>query len=233
MKLGAKTILLVCGAMGLAGAQGCVSDRPARNGVFNENQYIRKAWLIRPGDVGADGMAQPDNGWMLKSTITDVSSPNSLGGDMFGIFAGVHNQADQVRFVATSDKLQMISMREMSPNVSVGRADSVVNAWPVTNVDLKYRVNLDGETTNFYEENQELDWQVRQWVKVQVRQERLQRPRPARTVPDERHRSTKCADIGGRVGDPGGRQLRRRQRGRRRHQQRLHGVHRQQVTASR
>ena len=28
-------------------------------------------------------------------------------------------------------------------------------------------VNLDGEKTNFYEENQELDWQVRQWVKLQ------------------------------------------------------------------
>ena len=42
----------------------------------------------------------------------------------------------------------------------------MVNAWPATNVDLKYRVNLDGEKTNFYEENQELDWQVRQWVKL-------------------------------------------------------------------
>src|SRR5208283_2140962 len=47
------------------------------------------------------------------------------------------------------------------------RTPSVLNAWPITNVDLKYRVNLDGEKTNFYEENQELDWQVRQWVKLQ------------------------------------------------------------------
>src|SRR5262249_43820015 len=35
-----------------------------------------------------------------------------------------------------------------------------------TNVDLKYRINLDGEKTNFYEENQELPWDVRQWVKI-------------------------------------------------------------------
>ena len=41
-----------------------------------------------------------------------------------------------------------------------------MNAWPSTSVDLKYRVNLDGETTNFYEENQENDWQVRQWIKI-------------------------------------------------------------------
>ena len=41
-----------------------------------------------------------------------------------------------------------------------------VNAWPVTNVDLKYEINLDGEITNFFEENQEADWQQRQWVKV-------------------------------------------------------------------
>jgi hypothetical protein len=41
-----------------------------------------------------------------------------------------------------------------------------MNAWPAVNVDLKYQVNLDGEKTNFYSENQELDWQVRQWVKL-------------------------------------------------------------------
>ena len=61
-------------------------------------------------------------------------------------------------------------MRELSDSQDINEQDtrtaSVVNAWPITNVDLKYRVNLDGEKTNFYEENQELDWQVRQWVKV-------------------------------------------------------------------
>src|SRR5438034_221730 len=34
------------------------------------------------------------------------------------------------------------------------------------NVYLKYRINLDGEATNFYEENQELSWEQRQWVKL-------------------------------------------------------------------
>ncbi len=60
----------------------------------------------------------------------------------------------------------MLNMREIAQVASPARIPEVVNAWPVTNVDLKYRVNLDGEKTNFYEENQELDWQVRQWVKI-------------------------------------------------------------------
>ena len=77
-----------------------------------------------------------------------------------------------VRFVITTDKLQIVNMREISRSDTARRrrraraTPEVVNAWPITNVDLKYRVNLDGEKTNFYEENQELDWQVRQWVKV-------------------------------------------------------------------
>ena len=50
---------------------------------------------------------------------------------------------------------------------STGVTDAVINAWSATNVDLKYQVNLDGEKTNQYQENQELDWQVRQWVKLQ------------------------------------------------------------------
>ena len=28
-------------------SSGCVADRPSRNGVFNENQYLRKDFLIQ------------------------------------------------------------------------------------------------------------------------------------------------------------------------------------------
>jgi hypothetical protein len=77
-----------------------------------------------------------------------------------------------VRFVITNDKLQMVNLREISHSQEVKaqgtRAFEVTSAWPVSHVDLKYRINLDGEKTNFYEENQELDWQLRQWVKVQL-----------------------------------------------------------------
>ena len=75
-----------------------------------------------------------------------------------------------VRWVVTSDKLQVVSMRELSadPHITAQgtREAEVLNAWPITNVDLKYEVNLDGEITNYFQENQEADWQQRQWVKV-------------------------------------------------------------------
>lgn len=139
---------------------GCVSQRPSRNGVFNENQYLRKDFLVQ-----SPGVSGTDPGWILKATVTSVSTPDPLG-DTFGIFAGAENGGALVRFVITPDKLQMVSQREMNSTATLARNPEVVNAWPVTNVDLKYRVNLDGEKTNFYEENQELDWRVRQWVKL-------------------------------------------------------------------
>ena len=48
---------------------GCVADRPSRNGVFNENQYVKKSFLIEPGDGST-----PDRGWFLQAT----GSSNSM-----------------------------------------------------------------------------------------------------------------------------------------------------------
>jgi hypothetical protein len=154
-------------AAAIAGAQGCVADRPSRNGVFDENQYIRKDFLIQPGAGGGDP------GWFMKATVVQTSTPNPFAN--LGLFVGAESTGTQdygniVRWVVTSDKLDLVDMRELSNSADINAQDtrtpSVLNAWPITNVDLKYRVNLDGEKTNFYEENQELDWQVRQWVKV-------------------------------------------------------------------
>lgn len=166
---------------------GCVQQRPSRNGVFNENQYVRKDFLIR----NADGKSDP--GWMLKATVTEVSTPDPLG-DVIGIFAGTENGGAMVRFVVTQDKLQMLSMREMSSVASPARIPEVVNSWPVTNVDLKYRVNLDGEKTNFYEENQELDWQVRQWVKINFAKNDMSDVAPLGTFTSDL--LSRCTDIG-------------------------------------
>ena len=148
--------------------QGCVADRPSRNGVFDENQYIRKDFIVR---AGTDGSQDP--GWFMKATIVQTSTPNPLANlEMWtGVeSAGSTDAGAMVRFDITSDKLNLVDMRELSTSDDINSQDtrtpSVINAWPITNVDLKYRVNLDGEKTNFYEENQELDWQVRQWVKV-------------------------------------------------------------------
>ncbi len=159
--------------VGLAGlalattlATACVADRPSRNGVFDENQYLRKDFLIAPGTGGVD------EGWFVKSTIIATSTPNVLanvGGA--GLFAGAEGQmANLVRFVINQDQMSIADLRELDNdptyNSQQWRTSEAINAWPITNVDIKYRIDLDGEKTNFYEENQELDWQLRQWVKI-------------------------------------------------------------------
>src|SRR5262245_50666122 len=151
------TLALFALSFACAGSAGCVADRASRNGVFNENQYVRKDFLIRPGDSD-----KPDRGWIMKSTIIDASEPNVFGeSSIFGLDAGSHSNGDIVHFVVTQDKLEMVNSREISgetppPGMTapVGRQPEITNTWPVTNVDLKYRINLDGEKTNFYEENQ-------------------------------------------------------------------------------
>ena len=178
----------IAGALLVLGvtSAGCVADRPARNGVFNENQYVRKDFLIQGVDANGAATNQGDPGWLMRATVTETSTPNLLG-SAIGIFGGLQAEVDLVRFRVTQDKLQMLNMVQLSNPIDTGATapgvpgnngttaapntvsttEEVVNAWPVTNVDLKYQVNLDGETTNFYQENQELDWQVRQWVKLQ------------------------------------------------------------------
>src|SRR5207302_199251 len=121
----------------------CVQSREPRNGVFDENVYLRKDFLVRTGDGSA-----PDTGWMLKATILSSSSPNPFGN--LGIMPGYHSLGQLVRFSVKQDHLDMLDMRELSSRDSTGRIPEVVNSWSATNVDLKYRINLDGETTNFY-----------------------------------------------------------------------------------
>jgi hypothetical protein len=158
-------------------ATGCVADRPSRNGVFDENQYVRKDFLIQATDANGTAAGQ-DPGWLMRATVTETSTPNLLGSTI-GVWGGAQSDVKLVRFRATQDKLQLLDQMQYSapvnpdpktgaagPSNTTGTTEAVINAWPVTNVDLKYRVNLDGEKTNFYEENQELDWQVRQWVKL-------------------------------------------------------------------
>ena len=57
MKANIIRAFLVTGALStLCAASGCVADRPSRNGVFNENQYIRKDFLVANGDGTASGL---------------------------------------------------------------------------------------------------------------------------------------------------------------------------------
>jgi hypothetical protein len=176
-----KLPTVLAGALLIVGVSStaCVADRPSRNGVFNENQYLRKDFLIQGVDANgsaADG-AQGDPGWLVRATVTETSTPNLLGNGI-GVWAGEEANVNLVRFRVTSDHLQLLDQVQFSnpqnPGPSPGTTgsnytgvtDAIINAWAATNVDLKYQVNLDGEETNFYQENQELDWQVRQWVKL-------------------------------------------------------------------
>jgi hypothetical protein len=164
-----RRIVFALGLWLLVAAQGCATDRPSRNGVFNENQYVRKDFLIGALD-GTGDLIQPDPGWLLRTTVTETSTPNLLGGSI-GIWGGLEGEVDYVHFRVTEDKLQLLSLLQLTdPNaagqLSQGVTDYIENSWPVTNVDLKYRIDLDGQRTNFYEENQELPWQQRQWVKL-------------------------------------------------------------------
>jgi hypothetical protein len=165
---------IVTGALAsLCAASGCVADRPSRNGVFDENQYIRKDFLIRPGAGGQDP------GWFLKTTVLSASAPNPLESAGLGVGSIASSPvtvggATYVNFTVTSDRLNMNNMIEPSGDQTLTgsisaqgvRNQETIDSWPVTNVDLKYQVNLDGEKSNFYQENQELDWQLRQWVKL-------------------------------------------------------------------
>src|SRR5216110_410100 len=106
-------------------AFGCVQSRLSLNGVFNENQYVRKTFLVRAGDD-----ARPDPGWHVKATITAVSTPNPLGTGMFFLAPGVDNYGmnNLVRFQVTEDKLQMLSLRELTSVSSEERVPEVVNS---------------------------------------------------------------------------------------------------------
>jgi hypothetical protein len=101
----------------------------------------------------------------MQGTIEQTSAPNPLAG--LGLYPGRYS-SQIFKFNITSDKLQMVSQRALYKGPEPSRADAIINAWPVENVDLKFRVNLDGEVTNFYEENKEESWERRQWVKLTV-----------------------------------------------------------------
>src|ERR1700679_2698995 len=94
-------------------ASGCVADRPSRNGVFNENQYLRKDFLTTDG-------THPDPGWFFKATVTQVSSPNPLGGLEIwpAVDGGGATGPGYVKFAFTSDKMQMVNMRQITSTAS-------------------------------------------------------------------------------------------------------------------
>src|SRR3954465_15242608 len=114
-KSSTRAFLAVAGIASLSAFSGvitgCVSARPARNGVFNENQYVRKSFLVQGFDANSHPAKDP--GWILKSPITEISPPNPPGANPGGFVAG-YQSSEMVRFEITQDHLNMINMREFS-----------------------------------------------------------------------------------------------------------------------
>lgn len=163
--------LLVALALGVSVVTGCAGDRPLRNGVPNEQLFLRKAFIIRPGaGTTPEQQEANDAGWFLKATVIKTSTPNPLGESV--LFNGAENAGIHVRFAATQDSLQLVNLREISDLDDIKAQDTrtpeVINAWAAQHGDLKLAVTPDGEKTNRLELNQELDWRVRQWVQVNL-----------------------------------------------------------------
>src|ERR1700721_3043549 len=79
-------VLLVVGVTSSA----CVADRPSRNGVFNENQYLRKDFLIEGTDINGIAVGN-DPGWIERATVTETSTPNLLGSTI-GVWPGLEGE---------------------------------------------------------------------------------------------------------------------------------------------
>jgi len=143
-------------------ALSCVTDRQTRTEIYNENVYVDKQFLTRENPNKQD---EDDFGWLYNLTVTGVSTPNVLGD---WLFPGLElwPTLGYVRFQLMPDSMQMVSGIELMEGDFPDVLPRVVTEWPGEHVDLQLRQNLDGERTNYREENKERPWQSRQFFKV-------------------------------------------------------------------
>lgn len=162
-----RNITTITALAALAAIASCVDHRPLRTEVFNENVYLPKDYLTRenPHKKG-----QSDHAWLYKMTVTKVSTP-----EVGFMPSGEYSQPRYVRFQFAQNKVQMVDDNEYAPMVEDkdGKkipphvvTPAILNAWPGTHVDIKYKDNMDGERTNVLEENREAPWKQRQYFKV-------------------------------------------------------------------
>ena len=135
----------------------CVEHRPIRNGLLDESTYLNKHELT--GD-----------GWLYKVTAVKASSPNVLG-DL--IWPGLESDLAYVKLRFGENSLQVLDGRHLmqddpdNPNDDLATTtDRVMIEFAGNNVDIKLRESLDGERTNYLEENTEEAWQKRQNFKI-------------------------------------------------------------------
>jgi len=149
-------------------ASACVDHRPIRNGLMNESVYLTKESFTNANPKF--GSNSTDDTWLFKVTTVATSSPNVLGDY---VFPGMESDTQLVRFRFAEDAMQMLDARQLQPDnpndPNDDRSSSVERVmmeFAGGHVDVKLRESLDGERTNYLEENTELPWQERQKFKV-------------------------------------------------------------------
>ncbi len=153
--------------LAIALVAGCVDHRPVRNGLRDENVYLSKADLtaVNPKIDGSK-----DDGWLMKVTVVKTSSPNPAGDYAF---PGMESDTQYVKLRFNENALQVVDGRRLQKDDPNDKNDDlatsterVIMEFAGQHVDLKLRESLDGERTNYLEENTEEPWQKRQKFKV-------------------------------------------------------------------
>src|SRR5688572_13976306 len=152
----------------LALTAACVDHRPVRNGLLDEHVYLTKSDLTDESPKLEAGNG--DQGWLFKTTVVKTSSPNFLGDYAF---PGFQSDTQYVRFRFAEDKLQVVDGRSLQGDGLDDPNDDLATTTPRVmfefegqHVDVQLRESLDGERTNFLEENTEASWQERENFRV-------------------------------------------------------------------
>jgi hypothetical protein len=155
-------------ALTAVAAVGCVDHRPIRNGLRDEHVYLTKADLTDENPKLEPGSG--DVGWLFKSTVVKTSSPNFLGDYAW---PGFESATQYVSFRFGEDELAVLDGRSLQRDDADDPDDNLATTTPRVmfefegqNVDVQLRESLDGERTNFLEENTEAPWQERNGFRV-------------------------------------------------------------------
>ncbi len=143
----------------------CVEHRPVRNGLSNESIYLTKVEMTQPNTKIEDS---EDDTWLHRVNVVGASTPT-----ISGEFIGFEGPTKLVRFRFREDVLQVTdAQRYQADDVDDANdddpftVDRVMFEFPGKHVDVKLRESLDGERTNWLEENTERTWMKRQSFRV-------------------------------------------------------------------
>jgi len=143
----------------------CVEHRPVRNGLSDESTYLTKEELTQP-NIKIEG--SEDDTWLHRINVVATSAPA-----VSGEFPGAESFTKLVRFRFREDALQLVDAQRFQPDDlddpnddDPFTVDRVLFEFPGKHIDVKLRESLDGERTNWLEENTERGWMDRQSFRV-------------------------------------------------------------------